>query len=77
MWTNAQVIEQFRKDHPHRINEGATLLLPDVDQWFEVVGHVFWKKKGWSSLASGWCGAVSASSARRSMSLIPIASLIT
>jgi hypothetical protein len=45
-WTNAEVIAQFRAEHPHKIEEGATLLLPDIDQWFEVVGHVFWKKKG-------------------------------
>lgn len=45
-WTNAQAIEQFRSEHPRKIEEGATLLLPDIDQWFEVVGHVFWKKRG-------------------------------
>ena len=45
-WKNSQVIEQFRSEHPDRIEEGATLLLPDIDQWFEVVGHMFWKRKG-------------------------------
>jgi hypothetical protein len=45
-WTNSRVIEQFRLEHPNRIEEGTTLLLPDIDQWFEVVGHMFWKRKG-------------------------------
>jgi hypothetical protein len=45
-WTNAEAIAQFRKEHPRKIEEGAELLLPDIDQWFQVVGHMYWKKKG-------------------------------
>lgn len=44
--TNQEAIEQFHKAFRNRrVEVGEVLMLPDVGQLYEVVGHKFWKKK--------------------------------
>lgn len=44
--TNQQAIDEFHKAFRNRrVEVGEVLMLPDVGQLYEVVGHKFWKKK--------------------------------